>query len=199
MERNRHHYNSWLAYFGGKGVIFIRVLRCYGAFFHYKSENCPINTKTLCLDLGFIDCRQNWCWSTLQCICALEWEGLYAINHSTHSKLNLKWKFSTFVWLWLLVDLVFHILVFTMPISFPLLQMIKYGVVSMEYLVQDILLWKSLYISGRLQKPVCCVSYSTWHKSIFIDWILTWTSSVFFRLNNMWCPGMGNFTHLFIL
>eukprot|EP00250_Pteridium_aquilinum_P012846 c20980_g1_i2 orf=811-1329(-) len=33
-------------------------------------------------------------------------------------------------------------------------KMIKYGVIGMDYLTQDILSWKSLYVSGRLQKPV---------------------------------------------
>lgn len=33
-------------------------------------------------------------------------------------------------------------------------KMIKYGVIGMDYLTQDILSWKTLYISGRLQKPV---------------------------------------------
>ncbi|CAM6085502.1 unnamed protein product [Calypogeia fissa] len=32
---------------------------------------------------------------------------------------------------------------------------IKYGVISMDYLERDISTWNSLYISGRLQKPVC--------------------------------------------
>ncbi|MCO5603568.1 hypothetical protein L7F22_057719 [Adiantum nelumboides] len=32
-------------------------------------------------------------------------------------------------------------------------KLIKYGVVGMDNLVEDILSWKSLYISGRLQKP----------------------------------------------
>lgn len=33
-------------------------------------------------------------------------------------------------------------------------KMIKYGVISMANLVQDILCWNSMYVSGRLQKPV---------------------------------------------
>jgi translocator assembly and maintenance protein 41 len=32
---------------------------------------------------------------------------------------------------------------------------LKYGVVRMHDLVQDILDWKRFYLSGRLQKPVC--------------------------------------------
>lgn len=34
-------------------------------------------------------------------------------------------------------------------------RMIKYGVVQMHDLVQDLLKWESFYLSGRLQKPVC--------------------------------------------
>ncbi|KAI5058101.1 hypothetical protein GOP47_0026271 [Adiantum capillus-veneris] len=33
-------------------------------------------------------------------------------------------------------------------------KLIKYGVIGMDHLAEDILSWKSLYISGRLQKPV---------------------------------------------
>lgn len=35
--------------------------------------------------------------------------------------------------------------------------MFKYGVVRMNDLVHDIMDWKSFYLSGRLQKPVCSV------------------------------------------
>ncbi|XP_068642598.1 uncharacterized protein [Aristolochia californica] len=34
-------------------------------------------------------------------------------------------------------------------------RMIKYGVIRMHDLVQDILNWERLYVGGRLQKPVC--------------------------------------------
>lgn len=74
LERNPHHYNSWLAYFGGKGVSLIADK--VGAGVHFNAF--------------------------------VPWKG----------------------------------------------KMIKYGVISMEYLTQDILSWTSLYISGRLQKPV---------------------------------------------
>lgn len=34
-------------------------------------------------------------------------------------------------------------------------QMLKYGVARMHDLIQDIQYWKTFYLSGRLQKPVC--------------------------------------------
>ncbi|KAJ0082255.1 hypothetical protein Patl1_12125 [Pistacia atlantica] len=34
-------------------------------------------------------------------------------------------------------------------------KMLKYGVVGMHDLVQDMLNWERFYLSGRLQKPVC--------------------------------------------
>lgn len=38
--------------------------------------------------------------------------------------------------------------------------MLKYGVVRMDDLVLDILNWERLYLSGRLQKPVCVLDFS---------------------------------------
>ncbi|KAJ0081350.1 hypothetical protein Patl1_12112 [Pistacia atlantica] len=39
-------------------------------------------------------------------------------------------------------------------------QMLKYGVVRMHDLVQDIMNWERCYLSGRLQKPVCLPDFS---------------------------------------
>ncbi|MCO5575888.1 hypothetical protein L7F22_029694 [Adiantum nelumboides] len=74
LERNLHHYNSWLAWFGGKGV-------------------CSVAQK---------------------------------VGAGVHFNAFVPWK-----------D-----------------KLIKYGVVGIDNLAEDILSWKSLYISGRLQKPV---------------------------------------------
>ncbi|KAH7290298.1 hypothetical protein KP509_30G041300 [Ceratopteris richardii] len=74
IERNPHHYNSWLSWFGGKGVSY--VAEKVGAGVHFNAF--------------------------------------------------VPWK-----------D-----------------KMIKYGVIGMGDLAEDLLTWKSLYISGRLQKPV---------------------------------------------
>eukprot|EP00249_Psilotum_nudum_P028940 c38974_g1_i1 orf=282-1292(+) len=74
IERNPHHYTSWLSHFGGKGVSLIADRVGVGVHFN-----------------AFVP-----------------WKG----------------------------------------------KMIKYGVMSMNNLVQDILRWQQLYISGRLQKPV---------------------------------------------
>jgi hypothetical protein len=38
-------------------------------------------------------------------------------------------------------------------------QMLKYGVVRMHDLVQDVLHWERFYLCGRLQKPVRLVCY----------------------------------------
>lgn len=54
------------------------------------------------------------------------------------------------IWFWVL-----YLLNLT---SWAFVQMLKYGVVRMHDLIQDILYWKIFYLSGRLQKPVC-VSY----------------------------------------
>ena len=39
-------------------------------------------------------------------------------------------------------------------------QLIKYGVVSMQDLCHDLHHWNTLYISGRLHKPVRALHYS---------------------------------------
>lgn len=74
LKRNPHHYNSWLAWFGGKGVS--SVAETVGAGVHFNAF--------------------------------VPWQD----------------------------------------------KMLKYGVIGMDNLAEDILSWKSLYISGRLQKPV---------------------------------------------
>lgn len=38
-------------------------------------------------------------------------------------------------------------------------QTIKYGVISTDNLVNDMLSWETLYVSGRLQKPVSTFNY----------------------------------------
>lgn len=60
-----------------------------------------------------------------------------------------------------------------LPLSF--IQMFKYGVVRMDDLVRDILNWERLYLSGRLQKPVCLFSkliISSLYTSLFCSFIL---------------------------
>ena len=38
----------------------------------------------------------------------------------------------------------------------PCLQLIKYGIVSEQVFLEDLHEWRTLYLSGRLHKPVLC-------------------------------------------
>ena len=42
-----------------------------------------------------------------------------------------------------------------------LIQIVKYGVVSIDDLCQDLLQWDTLYLSGRMQKPIATLFDST--------------------------------------
>lgn len=50
-----------------------------------------------------------------------------------------------------IVAIIFIKLTFLNPSS---LQIIKYGVISTEALIDDLMHWKTLYVAGRLHKPV---------------------------------------------
>lgn len=42
----------------------------------------------------------------------------------------------------------------------PLDQVIKYGVISTDALIDDLLHWKTMYVAGRLHKPVSILSHA---------------------------------------